>query len=179
MNARDLAFQAFAYSALEKLAKEQKEPVRVAARDALAAEKAAHGTKAVELTLPDGTVCASASLAAPKDRVEVTDEDAFFEWVLANHPAALKVDYTFKKSFLDRLEVDGDTVADPITGQVIDFARFVPARDAEPGIRITATRSNKNQILDGYGLFWEAFARGDLAGLDLMGRPELPGGESQ
>lgn len=177
-NAHDAALKAFAYTALEKVAKERKDGARDDAKAALIQFRAETKAKSIDIELPDGTVVASASLSAAKDGFTVTDEDAFFQWVLANFQHALKVDYGFKKAFLDRLEViDADihgvpTVVDPITGQVVDFVAYVKAKDAEPSLRISPSRAGEG----GHALFWQAFAAGELTELDLMATPELPAG---
>lgn len=167
---KDKAFLAFAYTALEALGKKEKETARKDAQDALREFFKDTGGDRIKVQLSDGTVLATASLDGPKDSMHVTDEDAFFAWTMANQPEALKVDYQFKRSFLERLKpMDDGTFVDPITGSIVDWVKHVPASDAEPKLRLTPFRKDG---VTGHDLFWQAFAAGTLPSLNLM--PELP-----
>lgn len=173
-DARSLAFRAFALSTLRDLIDSEYRAARAAATEALAA---GHADDTIGLTLPDGTKVATASLPKPKDRIEITDPDAYRRHVAAHWPEHLKVAYEFERSYVGRLKAtdDGDVV-DPITGEPVPFAAMVPASNVAPSARIAATRASADTP-GGKDLLTAAYRAGEIQIADILGPAALPGGE--
>jgi hypothetical protein len=171
MNARDLCLKAFALSTLIDSIKGELGAARDDANAALTKLRE-DGVSRVDVTLPDGTLVATAALSRPEDRVQVTDRAAFLEWVLANHPDQLRVDNAFERGVVARLKDHDGTVVDA-DGQVVEWAATVPAGDVPATLRITPVRSTPNR-LGGRETFIQAWRAGDLADLGL---PAIGAGE--
>lgn len=170
--AQQYGFEAAALGALEKMVKEQKQPARDACHAALIALRDEHGTKSIDIMLPDGTVVATAALPAAEDSFQIVDEAAFVAWVAANHPQYLSVHYDFKRQVIDTLiATDDGEVVNKNTGEAVPFAAFVPAANAAPKFRLTYSRKSKTRATSGDQMIIAAWRRGELpdAGLGQLG----------
>lgn len=173
MSARDAALRAFALSVLGDLIQGENRAARAEVIAGLQAMLADTGADRIRINLPDGTEIASATLAKPKDRVEITDHAAWIAYVAAHHPAHVKVAYDFERGWLNHLVVEDGDVIDPTTAAIVEFARHVPARDTTPSLRITPTRAP----VPGKDLLMAAWRDGALSVTDLFNPAQLPTGE--
>ena len=84
--------------------------------------------------LPGGVKIGSVTLAKGKRNVDITDQDAFMEWVLETHPDAIQqvqvtqVDPDFTNRMISFARATGST-ADPATGEEVPGLRV---RDGDP-----------------------------------------------
>lgn len=82
----------------------------------------------------------------PKDPTIAFDEAALLAWVEANHPTEVEtvkqVRPSFEKVLRDRFViVKGETVLDPVTGEVVEFATVVAPGD--PHISFPASKEQR------------------------------------
>ena len=79
------------------------------------------------LNLPSGKI----SIRARQPALAL-DDDAALAWAKANAPTVVRVKESLDKTgFKKRIElVDGGTVVDPETGEVLDFCRWEPQTDS-------------------------------------------------
>ncbi len=72
----------------------------------------------------------SVTLAVSKDKVDLTNPSAFGQWVEQRYPDAIQhiaqVSAGWKETFLASLEVEGDKVVDPSTGEIVPGLVFKP-----------------------------------------------------
>lgn len=169
--AQEHGFLAAALGALEKLVKEQKQPARDDCQAELMKLRQEHGVKQIDITLPDGTVVATASLADGEDSFQIVDEAGFVTWVALNHPQYLTVHYDFKRQFIDGLRATDDGQVVTAAGELAPFAAWVPATDAPPKFRLVFTRKSKKREQTGDQMIIAAWRAGQLpaAGLGQLG----------
>lgn len=124
--------------------------------------------------LPDGTKIGSVTLAKGKTTVDITDADAFMEWVLETHPDAIEqVQITrVNQDFTDRMvmfaRATGSTV-DPATGEAV------------PGLRVREGTPYAMTTLepDAAELVAKAWQNGELTELiAALVQPTISAGES-
>lgn len=118
----------------------------------------------------DGERIARTTLIAPQAKVSVADEDGFTQWVAANYPTEVitttSVRSAFKEFFLKGLEIVGDQIVDPKTGEVVPG---VKARQGSPYVSTKFESDGRAKIL-------EAISNRSLT-LDLTAEtPALPAG---
>lgn len=97
---------------------------------------------------------AKLTVSAPKPAV-VVDETKLLDWCHREHPTEVFTETrqyltpAFRQVLLSRLEVGDDgCVCDTTTGQVVDWARPVPA--GPPRTVMTFTTDGRTQIADAY-----------------------------
>lgn len=135
----------------------------IAARDAL-------GVKTVDVTLPDGTKVARATLPAPQPGIRV-DETAFLAWVRDQRPDEIvdAVRESFRRAALKDLVIHGDEVVNKRTGEPVEWASVRAAADRPSSFSVTF-------VGDGRDLIEQAWKNGDLNILDIIVPPALPAG---
>ena len=124
--------------------------------------------------LPNGTKIGTVTLAKGKRSVDITDQDAFMEWVLEAHPDAIQqiqvtqVDPDFTARMVAFARATGST-ADPATGEEVPGLRV---RDGDP---YPMTKLED----DAADLVAEAWQNGELTELiAALVRPAVEAGES-
>lgn len=124
--------------------------------------------------LPNGTKIGTVTLAKGKRSVDITDQDAYMEWVLEMHPDAVQqvqvtqVDPDFTARMIAFARATGST-ADPATGDEVPGLRV---RDGDP---YPMTKLED----DAAALVAEAWQNGELADLiAALVRPVVEAGES-
>ena len=123
MSLKDDAARAAVLLALRDRIGEEAKTAREAVLEGLVDAQAELGVHSVDVTLPDGTKIATASLKEGKGRIAVTNEAAFVAWVKGQWPDQIveTVRPAFRTLLLDRLVPVGgesDAAADPTTGDV-------------------------------------------------------------
>ena len=123
--------------------------------------------------LPDGTKVGSVTLAKGKTSAEITDADAFMEWVLETHPEAIE-------------QVKITRVSPDFTARMIAFARATgriddPATgEAVPGLQVRegdpyAMTTLEDDAVELVAKAWQSGQLGKLIG-SLM-QPAVDAGE--
>lgn len=166
MTPREIARALAVTSVIADAAKERKDQLREALRDALDDL----GADSAKAELPDGTPIGKAALAGGKARAVVSNEDALTGWVAENAPTEVvfRVREAYRKALLDRLEPGPEGCAvDPATGEIV------------PGVTFTATAPYVSMRFDrdGRAAVIDALRSGAVA-LDITHTPELPTGEN-
>jgi hypothetical protein len=135
----------------------------IAAQDAL-------GVKTVDVTLPDGTKVARATLPSPQPGIRV-DEAAFIAWVRDQRPDEIvdAVRESFRRAVLKDLVINDGEVVNKRTGESVDWAYVRPAADRPSSFSVTF-------VGEGRDLIEQAWRNGDLNILDIIVPPALPAG---
>jgi hypothetical protein len=148
---------------------EEYKTARAQLEDELRAQNAADGTTKRAVKLPGGQHVANVSLSSPEAKMAIDDE-AMLAWVAKWFPTEVEM-YTpaptrrvrsaFRGLLIDRVKLDVETgrIVDVETGEVVEWARVVPAG---PG---SMTLGFEKQ---GRGWIREAWQSGDLALTDLI-----------
>ncbi len=86
------------------------------------------GMRSAQVRLPGGEHIANATLSQPKDSIEF-DEPAFDAHVESDRPDEIvkSVNPAYKTAIKRHLTIDGDTVVDTRTGEVVPWAKVRPA----------------------------------------------------
>ena len=135
--------------------------------DQLVAAQTDYGVKSIDVTLPDGTKVATATIVEPHARVAITNEAAFTKWVEAQWPDQIepRVRPAFLTALLERFksEPEGGDVFDTTTGALVDGATGYPPRDPSTfALRFTPGGIGRDAIIN-------AWRSGDLT--ELAGTP--------
>lgn len=124
--------------------------------------------------LPNGTKIGTVTLAKGKRNVDITDQDAFMEWVLETHPDAIQqvqvtqVDPDFTNRMISFARATGSTT-DPATGEEVPGLRV---RDGDP-YPMTKLEDDAAELVA------EAWQSGELAELiAALVQPTVEAGES-
>lgn len=106
------------------------------------------GADAVRAEL-DGDRIARTSLIAPQAKVVVIDEEGFTQWVAENFPTEVVTTTTirpgFKEHFLKSLEIAGDQIFDPKTGEALPF---FTTRQGSPYVSTKFESDGRAKILE-------------------------------
>ncbi len=152
-------------TALKDAVETELESARAEAKSVIVKAREELGVKSVEVTLPDGDVVATVTVAGGGESATVFYDDEFLTWVKENHPTEVTetVRPAFSKALLSRVEQSGDRFVDPTSGEVV------------PGL---GTRSRSEYISvrfkpEGREAIAEAWRGGEIGEL-LAGRPALP-----
>ncbi|NUU23328.1 MAG: hypothetical protein HOV68_17725 [Streptomycetaceae bacterium] len=102
-----------------------------------------HGLRQVAATLPDGTEVAKVTVTDPKPEAQITDPDAFRDWVLKHRPSEIRrtvlteVRDAYKAVILNECTAAGVAkVCDRETGEVFDV----------PGVTVRPTRARGHSV---------------------------------
>jgi hypothetical protein len=108
-------------TALKDAVEAELDAARAEARDVIIKAREELGVKSVEVTVPDGEVVATVTVAGGGTAPSVHYDDVFLAWVKENHPSEVveSVRPSFSKALLGRLEPAGDRYVDPNTGEVV------------------------------------------------------------
>jgi len=108
-------------TALKDAVESELDAARAEARETIIKAREELGVKSVEVTVPDGEVVATVTVAGGGTSPAVHYEDLYVGWVKENHPTEVveSVRPAFTKSLLGRLEASGDKWVDPNTGEVV------------------------------------------------------------
>lgn len=164
-NPRETALALAVVTTIADAASERKDQLRAQ----LLHELNTVGADAVRAEL-DGNRIARTSLIAPQSKVSVADEEGFTVWVIQNYPTEVITTTTvrpaFKEFFLKGLEIVGEDIIDPKTGEVVPCVR---ARQGAPYVSTKFESDGRAKIL-------EALSNQTLT-LDLTAEtPALPAG---
>lgn len=125
------------------------------------------GVRSTQIRLPSGEHIANATLPQPKPRIDY-DEAAFLAMVEANHPDEVlrSVNPAWKRAHERHLAIDGDTVVDTRTGEVVTYATARPAGRPR-SFTVTFTAEGRDAVMEA----WQA----DPASLlEFVTPPALP-----
>jgi hypothetical protein len=108
-------------TALKDAVEAELDAARAEARDVIIKAREELGVKSVEVTVPDGEVVATVTVAGGGTAPAVHYDETFLAWVKENHPTEVveAVRPAFSKALLGRLEQAGDKFVDPNTGEVV------------------------------------------------------------
>jgi hypothetical protein len=162
---QNAALRAAALKALLDEVKKAYDSARDDADGRLAALNVQTGATTVEVRVPGyGKAVAQISLGEPKPGFLI-DESGFLDYCKREHPTEVEtvvpepkesVRPAWRKALLARLDVDGNTVVDTVTGRVLEFIKV-----AEPGPASTA-------------LTWKPMGREQVVAAYRDGRLTLP-----
>lgn len=105
---RDAARDAVVWGLVEDAAKERKDAARAFVADYLNRE----ASRGVDAYAADGTLIGSITRSKPSWKRDVDDWAAFLQWVIANRPDMLTIDYRTKDAFLNTLTEVGEVFVD-------------------------------------------------------------------
>lgn len=167
--------------AIEKTVKE----MRTEQLEKLLAQYHDSGTKQFSVTLPDGTKVGNVTLPEKKAKFEVTDEEAFLEWMESVNPLAIeevvvppqpemrykRVKQPSLNAFMKGLKPGPDGMAVDENGEIVDGVTHTPSGTPTS---MTITYEGKDA---GRQAIIDAWRFGDLAGITDAGvLPEIGGG---
>lgn len=169
MNLKEAALRAAVIKRLKELLDEADKEGRTETLSLFLEAHQALGVKSVDITLPTGEKIATATLPAPRPKVDV-DEGAFLEWVRREHPEELVVEVreSFRRALLKDLVAVDDQVVNKKTGEVVPWASVRPA--AEPSsFTVRFTPAGREAIE-------EAWRSGQLGLLEYVAPRQLEAG---
>jgi hypothetical protein len=156
-------------TALKDAVEAELDAARAETRETLIKARDEMGLKSVEVTLPEGDVVATVTVAGGGQSAVVYRENEFLSWVKDNYPSEVveTVRPAFQKSLLSKVdEVDGRFVFTD-TGEVVDGLGL---RDKSEYISVRFKPDGREQI----ALAWRG---GQIESL-LGGQPQLDTKES-
>lgn len=151
-------------TALKDAVESELDVARAEARDVIIKAREELGVKSVEVTVPDGEVVATVTVAGGGTAPAVHYDETFLAWVKENHPTEVieSVRPAFAKSLLGRLEHVGDKFVDPDTGEVV----------AGIGERLKSEYISVRFKPEGRAAVAEAWRGGEIGAL-LNGQPAI------
>lgn len=128
---KDLTRKVALLTALKDAVEAELELARAETKESLIKARDDMGLKSVEVTLPDGQVVATVTVAGGGESVAVYQEGTFVEWVRAHHPDEIVeiVRPTFRKDLLSKVGQVGDRFVVVGTGEIVEGVG--PHRKAE------------------------------------------------
>lgn len=118
----------------------------MADKPAALASMIASGARTVDAIGPDGTVYGTVSRCSGRKEAVVTDEDAFFAWVLERHPERIirLIDPEWKKSLLSLSgRVGGPIPVEAATGEPIPGVELLTG---SPYVSVRSTEDGRDLI---------------------------------
>lgn len=151
-------------TALKDAVEAELDAARAEARDVIIKAREELGVKSVEVTVPDGEVVATVTVAGGGTAPAVHYDETFLAWVKENHPTEVveAVRPAFSKALLGRLEQAGDKFVDPNTGEVV----------AGIGERLKSEYISVRFKPEGRAVIAEAWRLSEI-GLLLAGQPAI------
>ena len=151
-------------TALKDAVEAELDAARAEARDVIIKAREELGVKSVEVTVPDGEVVATVTVAGGGTAPAVHYDETFLAWVKENHPTEVveAVRPAFSKALLGRLEQAGDKFVDPNTGEVV----------AGIGERLKSEYISVRFKPEGRAVIAEAWRSSEI-GLLLAGQPAI------
>lgn len=141
-NLRDLALELAAITVIADSAKEAKEKLRLEFAVALEAV----GADAAKANLDDQEI-AKVSLIKPKRSAVIVDDSAFLTWTKTHASTEIiqTVRESYRKVFIEDIEIQGDYAIHIPTGEILDFVKIV---DKQPYISTRFAPEGRTKIID-------------------------------
>lgn len=135
------------------------------------------GTKQFVVKLPDETKVATITLTEQKESYEVTDPQAFLDWMRDTNPDGIETveipateAYSYAQvrpraqdAVVKRLDHVGDMALDPATGEIVPGITYRPAGRPK-GFQVRYETDGRHQVIDA----WRTGALAELVGSDVL-----------